>query len=245
MVGGRVAQDIDHEASAFGACAQFLQQCLAAVIGAQGLDVFDFESGPGVSSSSVVDDFAGDAGDAVDGDRESESDAAAALAEDHGVYADDLSHGVDEGAAAVAGVDGGVGLDEVLVEAFAFAHAGVHSSVFGGDDSDADGGLVVAHEGAEGVSDGDDPFADEEVVGVSEGYVGKAGGAGFEDGEVGAFVGADDVDGDFASVRQCDGCDFGGVFDDVVVGDDVSLGVEDEAAADGVDFSVNGARRCE
>ena len=40
---------------------------------------------------------------------------AAALAEDAGVDADQLAAAVDQRAAGVAGIDGGVGLDEVLV----------------------------------------------------------------------------------------------------------------------------------
>ena len=61
------------------------------------------------------DDLLGDVG----GDGEADADVAAAAGEarghDAGVDADDLAPHVDERAAAVAAVDGRVGLDEVLV----------------------------------------------------------------------------------------------------------------------------------
>src|SRR5439155_337841 len=55
----------------------------------------------------------------VDRDREPDADRAAAAAHDRGVDADRLAARVDQRAAAVARVDGGVGLDEVVVRALA------------------------------------------------------------------------------------------------------------------------------
>src|SRR6185503_881695 len=54
-------------------------------------------------------------GGEVDRDSEADADAAAAAAEDGGVDADDLALEVDERTARVAGVDGDVGLDELVV----------------------------------------------------------------------------------------------------------------------------------
>src|SRR3546814_20233312 len=51
----------------------------------------------------------------VDRDGEADADIAAAAAQDRRIDADQLALRVDQGAAGIAGIDGGVGLDEVLV----------------------------------------------------------------------------------------------------------------------------------
>ena len=92
--------------------------------------------------------------DIVDGN--GEADALAARI-DGGVDADHLAAEVEERPAAVAGIDRGVGLDEVVVGARA------DGAAFGADDSEGD---RVAE--AERIADGDHVFADAERVARSE-----------------------------------------------------------------------------
>ena len=93
-------------------------------------------------------------------DRDGEADVLG-VADDRGVDADDGAVGGDERPAGVAGVDGGVGLDEV-VEADA---AAVDLPVEGRDDAPGDGRLAGE---VEGVADGDDLVADLQVGRVAE-----------------------------------------------------------------------------
>ena len=112
------------------------------------------------------------AADLVDRDREADADVAALAAEapaadgrDRGVDPDDLAVEVDQRAAGVAGVDGGVGLDRVDVGAVARTAlaAGGHRPVLGADDA-------ARHRAgqAERRADRDDRVADDDAVGVAE-----------------------------------------------------------------------------
>ena len=60
------------------------------------------------------------------------------LAVDGGADADDVAVHVDDGAAAVAVVDGGVGLDHVVEDAV----LGVDGAALGADDAEGDGGAA-------------------------------------------------------------------------------------------------------
>ena len=82
------------------------------------------------------------------------------VAADGGVDGDDLAIGVEQRPAGVAGVDGGVGLDEVGEVGFA---VGLHVAANGGHDAGADA-VAIAH----GVADGDDGLADHEVAAIAE-----------------------------------------------------------------------------
>ena len=72
--------------------------------------------------------------------------------DDGGVDADDFAAGVDERAAGVAGVEGGVGLDDVVDEP---AGGAAEGSAHGADDAGGDGGLEAV-----GIADGDHELAD-------------------------------------------------------------------------------------
>ena len=94
----------------------------------------------------------------VRGDGESDALIATRAAENLAVDADETTLGIDERAAGVAGVDGGIGLDEILV------HAGVIGAVLGADDAlghglaeakrIANGEHHVAHGGFAAVGEG-------------------------------------------------------------------------------------------
>src|SRR5262249_23994308 len=158
----------------------------------------------------------------VDGDGESDADVAAATAEDRRVDADDLALGVEQGTAGVAGIDGRVGLDEVVVGPL------VDVPADGADDADGDRVLE-----AERVADGDDPLADTEGVRITQLHRGQVFGIALDldQRDVGLRVASRDLRLELLPVGQLHQ-DLVGVLDDVVVGEDVAAGVDDEAGAE-------------
>lgn len=184
--------------------------------------------------AAAVDKLVDDVGDDVGGDGEAEAFTAAGLGEDEGIDADDAAFGVDEGAAGVAGVDGGVGLD--------VDHRVVGFELARGGGNDAEGHGVIE---AEGAAKGHDDLALFDSVGIGEGEGGEVGFVDFEQGEVGFEVEADEGGADDAAGgAEGGGAGAGGVWevgegdldalgahDDVGVGDDVTAGVDDDAGA--------------
>ncbi len=176
-----------------------------------------------------ADEVVVDRDDGVGGHGESDALIAGRLREDGGVDADDFAVHVEQRAAGVAGIDGGVGLDEVLELS---ARAGLDGAVLGGNDAGGDG----LRQG-EGAADGFNPVADLGLVGVAELDGGQRGiGVDLDDGEVGGLVGADHArrTSEVLSVGiggELD-VDLVGLLDHVIVGDDVALGVDDEAGAE-------------
>ncbi len=159
-----------------------------------------------------------------DGDGEAD---ALTFAVDGDVEADELTVEVDEGAAAAAGVDGGIGLEPVLDGEGLVLEGG--AAVFGAEDTAADGAAE-----AEGVAEGEDRFAEEEVVVGSEldgGELLLVRGDEAEEGDV-ASGGADDGFGfELAAIGELDP-DFGGALNDVEVSEDVAFFVDDDAGAE-------------
>ena len=139
------------------------------------------------------------------------------------VDADDLAGQVDQGAAAVAGIDGRVGLDEIGVGAALVLEGPAH-----GRDHARGHGVGVA----EGVADGDDGFADHDVGRIAHDRLGQwllAGQA--QHGQVEVRVGADQAGVQHPAVQQ-PGLDGGAAGDDVGVGEHEALGaVDDDARA--------------
>ena len=89
--------------------------------------------------------------------READADRAARRRDDRGVDADHLAVQVEQRAARIAAVDGGVGLDVVVVG------AGIDVAVARRDDA---GGHRAAE--AERIADRDHPFAEPQLVGIAE-----------------------------------------------------------------------------
>jgi len=174
---------------------------------------------------SVGDDVGNNAVGGVDGDGETDAGPGAGGGVDGGVDADESSGGIEERAAGVAGVNGGIDLDDVFDEASGFAGDG---AVERGDDA---GGESFVE--AEGVADGEDGLSDLEVVAGADGKRGEFDGEGdvdLEDGEVVVCGEADEFGGVAGSVIKSD-LRGGGGLNDVEVGDDVALLVPDEAGA--------------
>ncbi len=102
---------------------------------------------------------------------------------------------------------------------------------------------------AEGIADGVDLLADEEVAGVGEGSGLEVGGArDLQQCEVVSGIAADAV-AEYLCLSWRVTSTRLGVFDDVVVGEDMAFGVEDEAGAlallgDGAEEEVARRLRC-
>jgi hypothetical protein len=86
-------------------------------LGDVGRHLLDHHAEPAARDVALVLQLRDDLVREVDRDREADADVAAAAAEDRGVDADDLALRVEQRAARVARIDGGVGLDEVVVRA--------------------------------------------------------------------------------------------------------------------------------
>ena len=152
-------------------------------------------------------------------DRHGEADVARARA-DRGVDADDLAARVDQRPAAVAEVDGRVGLD-VVVEARVEELPADEA-----DDADRDRVLV-----AERVADRAHPLAHPQRRRIADRRDRQARLAvDLDQRDVGVGIGADDARAQRPAVRQLDD-DPLGALDDMVVGEDAAVGVDDEAAA--------------
>jgi hypothetical protein len=165
------------------------------------------------------------------GDGEAEAFAAAALRKNKGVDADDRSVHIDQRAAAVAGVDGSVGLDvgERLARIGLASHGADHSH----------GDRILE---AFGTADGEDELANTRALG-KQGKRGKVFFVDLEQGEVGFFVNSDEAR--FEDVALAYGDSPAGIarqgqrhtdalctFDDVSVGDDVAIGIDNHSRAD-------------
>src|SRR5262249_38187637 len=151
------------------------------------------------------------------------SHRAAALADEGGVDADRLALAVDERATAVTGVDRGIGLDEVVVRPLT-DHATGRA-----DDARGDGLLQT-----ERVADGHNGLADLKLCRVAERDQRQALRVDLQKGEVGLRVTAEYLRGHLATVGERH-LDLGRTVDDMIVGHDVTVGVDDEAGAEAPD----------
>ena len=133
-------------------------------------------------------------------------------------------------AAGVAGIDGGIGLDEVLELAL---RARLDGAVLGGDDAGGDGLRKL-----ERLADGDHPFPYLRAVGVAHLHCGQgARRIDFDDRDVGVGIDADDFRGTavIGGIVRIGGeldKDFVRLVHHVIVGDDVAARIDDEAGAE-------------
>ena len=142
---------------------------------------------------------------------------------------DEFAGEIDDGSAAVAWVNGGIGLEEVFVFGFADGHA----PIFGAEDAASDRAPI-----AEWIAKDEGGLAEEIGGEIGEGEEGeRLRRVDFEQGEIG-FGGASDIAGGvgFAVVGGDGDFQFGGAFHDVFVGDDVTRGVDDEPGTEALDF---------
>jgi len=180
-----------------------------------------------VIDAAVLHQLLGGGADDLRGDGEAGTGKGSAVGDDEGVDSDELAVGVDQSSAGVTGVDGGVGLDEAA--GFTGVVGVGVGTIDGADDAAGDGELEVA----EGASEGEDGLAGLQLAGVAPGDAGQLTGIHFDDGKVGEFIDTDDLSAKNPAIVERD-LDLGGSVDDVAVGDDVSVGGDDDPAADAV-----------
>ena len=161
---------------------------------------------------------------AGDVDRDGEADALAG-ARDGGVDADDRPGRVEQRATTVAGVDGGVGLDQVGQR----ARCGVDAAAHRRDDPARD----RVRELAQRAADGDRLLAHLDRRRVADRCGRETGRVDLDDGEVGEGVDAVDGRVEGTAVLEMDGELRRVARHDVVVGEDQAVRVEDDARAGG------------
>ena len=182
------------------------------------LEVLDVHPQPAAGDFAVFLELGDDLGGHVD--RDGKPDALA-VGDDGRVDAHHLAVQVQQRSAAVARVDGGVGLDEIVIG------TGADDAALGADDAGRNGLLQ-----AEGTADGHHPFADLQVRGAAQAGHGQVAlGLDLDQGQVGLRIAADDLGLELALVLEFY-LDVVGVFDDMVVGDDVTALVNDKPGAD-------------
>src|SRR6185369_1837619 len=69
-----------------------------------------------------------------------------------------------------------------------------------------------------------------ELRGVAPGHCGQVVRIDLDDGEVGQFVGADDLSREYAAIMQSD-LDLRGAVDDVIVSNDIAIGGDDDSTS--------------
>jgi hypothetical protein len=148
--------------------------------------------------------------------------------QDRGVDADELAAQIHERAAGIAGIDRRVGLDEVLVAFRVDAGAAERADDAGGHRVAEPNGLPIA------TTKSPTSALSRSAIG----QVDEVRGLHLDDGDVRARVCADDLCLERAVVEQLHG-DFGGVLDDVCVGDDVAvLRIDDHAGARALELTL-------
>ena len=141
--------------------------------------------------------------------------------DDQRVDADDFAIEVEQRPAGIAAVDGGVGLDVVVVGALADV------AVARRDDAGRDRAAE-----AERIADRDHPFAEPQLVGIAELHRDqRLRRLELQHREIGLLVDADQFGLDLGAVVH-DDVDLVGIRDDVIVGDDDACGIDDEAGAE-------------
>src|SRR2546422_2003299 len=155
------------------------------------------------------------------GHREAATHRPAALADDRGVDTDNLPSGVDQRTTAIPRVDGGVGLNEVVVRPTAD-----HST---GRAYDPGGDRLLE---AERVADSHHRLADLERIRIPDGDDREPSGLDLQKGQVCLGIAPDYRGGQLTVVRQLH-LDAGRILDDMVGGHDVAVRGQDEARSDG------------
>ena len=180
-----------------------------------------FDTQPAANHLAVLDDRLHHFHRQFDRDRETDALGAAGLGEDRRVDAGQVAIGIHQRAAGVAGVDRGVGLDEVFVVVQA-------QLITPGGADDAHGhGLADA----ERVADGQGHVADADVVGAADGDRRQVFQIDLQHREVGFRVAADHAGQGFTAVLERDH-DLVGAAGHVVVGQDVAFRAHDHAGTE-------------
>ena len=169
----------------------------------------------------MLEDLIHDATDHVHRDREADAVRAERLRQDGRVDADQLAVGVDERAAGIAEIDGGVGLNEI------FEIRDAEPAASGG----ADDALRHRLTQSKRIADREHDVAGAHLVGSAHRHHRRVGHVHAQDGQVRIGVGADDGRRRDATVGKLD-ADLVRPLDDVMVRDEVAVAVDDDAGAE-------------
>ena len=213
-----------------GAAAVWIQapalDAQAVVLGDLGVERPVVDADPGAGDVLAGEDLGDDGLGEVDGDGEADALCGAGLG---GVDADDLAVAVEQRAAGVAGVDGGVGLDEVRAAGWRRRLVMSETTMVRSRPLTMPE-VTDARELAQRVAHGDGQLADLERGRVAQLGGRQAGRVDLDEREVGVGVDAGDRAVEGPAVGEHD-ADLVGVLDDVMVGQDEAVGVDDDARA--------------
>ena len=197
-------------------------------IGQGGVDRFEGYAEKTPADPSIGDDIIHYLSCQVDRNGEAVPDKPPILRCDRRVHADDFALEINQSAAGVAGVDGGVGLDEVF-------HAervryDIQVAAQGADNSGGDGGTQ-----AERRADRHHPLSDSDLVGVAHRRGGEVFGVDLDDRHVRKRIRADQPGFELLVVIE-DDCNLVRSAHDVVVGQYISVRGHDNAGAESRTF---------
>ncbi len=141
-------------------------------------------------------------------------------AQDGGVDADYVALGIEQGAAAIAFVDGGVGLDQSFEGAVLIANFAAQRA------HDAGGERAGK---AERIADGEDLLPDLQGIGIAQFQERQFFlGIDLDHGQIVGAIGHQDFGGVAAAIGKAH-FDFGAAADDVIVGENAAVGADQEA----------------
>ncbi len=165
----------------------------------------------------------------IDRHGKADADIAALRRQDRGVDADQPAAQIDQRAARIAGIDRGVGLDEILVALDAEPGAAERA------DDPRGHGLAEA----ERVADGEHEIPDPQMARIAQRHRRQIFRRDLQHGDVGGGIAPDQPRLEAAVVLGGD-FDVGGVLDDVVVGQHIALrGIDDDARADRLGLALD------
>ena len=191
------------------------------------LEAGDRDSKPRTAHIAASEQLLHDVAGLVDGDGKPH---AAVIAADESVDADHPPIDIAKRAAAVAGVDRGVGLDELVVIA-----AETERASLGADDAESEG-VWQLERGA----DRESQFTNLQALAIPQLRDRQISGRDFQDSQVTAFVGPQQLGLEAASIAQFD-LNPAGSIDDMVVREDVAFLRKNESRADirrGVELGI-------
>ena len=186
-------------------------------------DLLDADAEPAAAKLAELPQLIDHAGHRLRGHRKADADRAAGRRDDQRVDADHFAVEIEQRPAGIAAVDGGVGLDVVVI--------GTRADIAVARRDDAGGDRAAE---AERIADRDHPFAEPQLVGIAELHRDqRLVRLEFQHRQIGLLVDADQLGLELAAVVH-DDVDLVGIRDDVIVGHDDARGVDDEAGAERV-----------
>ncbi len=187
-------------------------------------DLLDAHAEPAAPDLAVLAQLIDHVDGGVGRHREADADRAAGRRDDRGIDADDLAVEIEQRTAGIAAIDGGVGLDVIVIR------SGIDVAVARRDDAGGDRAAET-----ERIADGDDPFAEPQLAGIAELHrLQRLVGVYAQERKVGLGVLADQIGLELGAVVE-DDIDLVGVGDHVIIGDHEPGRIDDETGAERID----------